>query len=65
MTTKAQIRQAFHLLKEEKKKDPWGISHLFQLSAPEETDLDVGVGFSNEKQEHSFTNFHDKMLVAL
>jgi hypothetical protein len=48
MTTKAQIRQAFHLLKEEKKKDPWGISHLFQLSAPEETDLDVGVGFSNE-----------------
>lgn len=28
----------------------------------ERLDLDVGVGFSNEKQEHS--NFHDKMLVA-
>jgi hypothetical protein len=39
---------------------------IFFSSAPErkETDLDVGVGFSNEKQEHSFTNFHDKILVA-
>jgi hypothetical protein len=29
------------------------------------TDLDVGIGFFNEKQEHSFKNFHYKMLVAL
>jgi len=28
--------------------------HLFQLCSRKETDLDAGVGFSNEKQEHSF-----------
>jgi hypothetical protein len=41
---------------------------IFFSSTPEKrkkTDLDVGVSFSNEKKEHSFMKFHDKMLVAL
>ena len=39
-------------------------SALLPTEKRKETFFVVGVGFSNEKQEHSNTNFQDKMLVA-